>query len=122
MYIDIRGSIYRLPQVGALAKKVPKENLARHGYFEVTQNPGSWQHITRPIYFSLVVDDFGVKYIDKADSDHLIVALKKQYEISKDWTGGLYCGIKLKWTSDRDIQKGYIDIFMPSYITKKIEK
>ena len=56
--------------------KALKENLAPHGYFEVTHPPGLWQHITCPISFSLVVNYFGVKYIDKADADHLIAELK----------------------------------------------
>ena len=30
----------------------------------------------RPISFSLVVDEFGVKYINKVDADHLIAAFK----------------------------------------------
>ena len=77
VYVYIRRSIYGLPQSDILAKKVPKENLPPHGYFEVTHNPGLWQHITHPISFSLVIDDFGVKYVDRADVDHLIDALKK---------------------------------------------
>ena len=57
-------------------KQSTKKNLAPHGYFEVTHTPELWQYITSPISFSLVVDDFGVKYIDKADAYHLIIALK----------------------------------------------
>jgi hypothetical protein len=29
------------------------------------ETPGLWTHKTRPILFSLVVDDFGVKYVGK---------------------------------------------------------
>ena len=72
VYVKIRRSIYGLPQEGALANKGLKENFTPHGYFEVTHTPGLWQNTTRPIYFSLVVYDFGVKYVDKADADHLI--------------------------------------------------
>ena len=61
VYMEIRLSIYGLLQARALANKCLKENPAPHGYFEVTHTPGLWQHITRPIYLSLVVDDFGVK-------------------------------------------------------------
>ena len=61
MYVGIRWPIYIISQAGALKEKCLKENLAPHGYFEVTHTPGLWQHITRPIYLSLVVDDFGVK-------------------------------------------------------------
>ena len=60
-------------------KQRPFKKLAPHGYFEVTHTPILWKHITRPISLPLVVDDFGVKYIDKADAEHLIAALKKHY-------------------------------------------
>jgi len=31
-----------------------------------------WKHVARPIQFCLVVDDFGVKYTNQEDIDHLI--------------------------------------------------
>ena len=74
--MEIICSVYGLPQAGALENKGLEENLSPPGYFEVTHTPGLWQHIARPISFSHVVDDFGVKYIDKADADHIISALK----------------------------------------------
>ena len=118
MYVKIRQSIYRLLKEGAPANKVLKENLSPHGYFEFTPTPGLWQHIILSIYFLLVVDDFGVKDIDKSDADHLIAALKNHCEISKYWTGELYCGITLNWIYDRDLKKIYVNISMPGYITK----
>jgi hypothetical protein len=41
-----------------------------------------------------VADDFGVKYEGKEHTQHLIECLKEKYELVKDWTGDLYCGIK----------------------------
>ena len=119
--MDIRRSIYGLGQAGTLLKKVLKENLAPHGYFEVSHTTVLWQHTTSPISFYLVVYDFGAKYIDKADVDHLIAALNKYYEISKYWKGGLYCGIMLKWNYNKYINKQYLDISMTVYITKKFQ-
>ena len=43
-----------------------------------------------------MVDDFEIKYSNKKDAEHVIDALKAKYEVTQDWTGGLYCGIKLK--------------------------
>ena len=117
--VNIQRPIYWIPQLGALANKQLKENLAQQGYFEVTYTQVLWQHITRKISFPLVVDNFGVKYIDKAYADHLIAALKTACGIAEDWTGGLYCGIKLKCNYDRYLNKRYVDIFMRGYITKK---
>ena len=70
----------------------------------------------------LVVDNFGVKYIDKADADHLIAAPKKYYAISEDWTGVLYYGITLKYHYENSIQKLFVDISMRGYVTKKLQK
>jgi hypothetical protein len=36
------------------------------------------------ISFTLVVDDFGVKYVGKEHAMHLITILKQSYEISED--------------------------------------
>ena len=67
-----------------------------HGYYEVKHTPGLWKHISRPIQFTLTVDDFGVKYVSKDNADHLIHALKLYYNLEEDWTGSLYCDIKLQ--------------------------
>ena len=119
VYVEIRRSIYGLPQAGKLANTALKEYLAPYGYFEVSHTPGLWQHITRPIAFSLVVDDFGVKYVHKDDADHLANSLKNAYKISKDWTGGLYCGITLKWNYNR--RDTGLEISMPGYIEKTLQ-
>ena len=62
VYIEIRHSIYGLPQSGRLANDYLCEKLRPAGYFKVQHTPGLWKHVSRPIQFSLVVDDFGVKY------------------------------------------------------------
>ena len=56
-----------------------------------------WRHNWRPISFTLVVDDFGVKYINKADVEHLMSVLKEDYEIDTDWEGTRYLGLTLDW-------------------------
>jgi hypothetical protein len=50
--------------------------------------------------------------------DHLITALKTKYTLTKDWTGNLYCGIKLNW----DYKKQTLDSSMPSYIVKQLQQ
>jgi hypothetical protein len=64
------------------------------------------------------VDDFGVKYVNKTDVEHLLESLQGMYELTADWTGNLYCGITLGWNYD----KRYIDISMPGFIKKKIQE
>ena len=118
VYMEIRRAMYGLPQAGKLANKLLTERLAKHGYYEVVHTPGLWKHISRPIQFTLVVDDFGIKYEKKADAEHLLNALKKHYTIDIDWEGKLYCGITLDW----DYEKRHVDLSMPGYIKKLLQR
>ena len=85
--------MWGLPQAGILANKLLKKHIAPHRYFECKQTPSLWKHTTRPIIFTLVVNDFGIKYEQQEDIDHLIACIKKKYELTIDWDGDLYCGI-----------------------------
>ena len=72
----------------------------------------------RPASFTLVVDDFGVKYVGKEHVDHLIECLREMYKLMEEWTGSLYCGITLEW----NYEERYVDISMPGYIKKKLQE
>ena len=50
----------------------------------MAHTPGLWRHVTRPVQFTLVVDDFGVKYVGKEHAVHLIKAIKKDQLIPGD--------------------------------------
>ncbi len=78
VYMEIRKGMYRLPQAGVLANKLLKECLARHGYFEQPHTPGLWKHVSRPVWFNLCVDDFGIKYIGREHLQHLYDALRTE--------------------------------------------
>ena len=118
VHIEMRRAVWGLPQAGILANKKLRRKLAPHGYHEHENTPGLWFHDTRPISFTLVVDDFGVKYVGKEHADHLIACLQQTYKLSEDWSGSLYCGITLEWNYDNR----YVDISMPGYIKKKIQE
>jgi hypothetical protein len=83
--------------------------LAIHGYHHTKFTTGLCRHDTRPIQFTLVVGDFGAQYVGKEHARDLIDALERYYTVSKDWTGGLYCGITLKW----DYAKKHVNMSMP---------
>ena len=87
-----------------------KIHLAKFGYSPVARTPSLWKHATKDICFSLVVNDFGVKYFGRDTADHLVQALKKIYTISLDWTGSLYWGLNINWDYDKRI----CDIYMPA--------
>ena len=108
--------MYGLPQAGILSNKLLKERLAEHGYYELPHTPGLFTHKTRPIWSTLVVDDFGIKYIGKEHADHLISVLRDNYSVEVDWDGALYCGITLDW----HYNDKYVDISMPNYVHKQL--
>jgi hypothetical protein len=116
--LEMRRAVWGLPQVGILANKRLRHKLAPFGYFESTNVPELWYHKSRPITFTLVVDNFGIKYENKDDVDHLIASIKKDYMLTKDWTGNLYCGIQLDW----DYAGRAVNISMPGYINKKLQE
>ena len=41
------------------------------------------------------MDDFGVEYVGKRHADHLLNALRKDYEVTVNEKGNLYAGINL---------------------------
>ena len=96
IYMEIRKGMYGLPQAGILANQLLRKRLKPHGYFEVTNTPGLWKQETRPTTFTLVVDNFGIKFVGDKHARHLIATLSKYYTVETYWTGGLYCGITLQ--------------------------
>jgi hypothetical protein len=119
IYMEIHKGMYGLPQAGILANKLLKEQLAHHGYFKQPYTPGLWKHVTRPVWFNLCVDNFGIKYIGHEHLQHLYDALHNEtYEIVEDWMGNLYCGITLKW----NYKKHHVDLAMPAYVKKITHK
>ena len=61
VYMKIRKVMYGLPQAGILSNKLLKERLTEYGYNEVSHTLGLYKHDTRPVWFMLVVDDFGIQ-------------------------------------------------------------
>ena len=56
-------------------------DLKPYGYYKVPKTNGLWKHKSGPIFFTLVVNDFGVSYVDMVDTEHLKAALKAHYPI-----------------------------------------
>ena len=118
VYMEIRKGMPGLKQAGRIASDRLTTHLAKFGYAPVARTPSLWKHATRPITFSLVVDDFGVKYTGEDNALHLINALKSLYDISVDWTGGLFLGLTLEW----DYVNRIVYISMPGYIQEALHR
>ena len=71
IYIVANKGMYGLPQAGLLANELLEKRLNANGYRQSKLVPGLWKHDWQPIQFTLVVDDFGVKYVGKEHALHL---------------------------------------------------
>jgi endonuclease I len=70
------------------------------------------------ITFSLVVDDFGIKYVGQEHTYHLKASIEKHYQISCDWTGSAYCGLQFDW----DYKNICVELSIPGYIKEALHK
>jgi hypothetical protein len=119
VYIEIRKKgMYGLKQAGLLANQLMQTLLAPFGYYPAHHTPGIWLHKTRPIDFSLIVDNFAVKNVGKQHADHLRDALLQSYELTTDWEAKIYSGMYLKW----DYKNRTCDISMPGYVSNVLSK
>jgi hypothetical protein len=118
VYRDIRKGMYGLKQAGILANQPLQQRLPPYGYYPARQTPGLWLHKIKSISFTLVVDDFAVKYLGKDNVHHLRNALLHHYEIRTYWEGTVYSGMTLKW----DYHQRTCDFFMPGYVTTVLNK
>ena len=76
VYMEIWKGMLGLNQAGRISNKRLTKHLQKHGYTPCPHTPALWRHNTLPIVFTLVVDDFGVKYTGKHNADQLINALR----------------------------------------------
>jgi Reverse transcriptase (RNA-dependent DNA polymerase) len=118
VYVEIRKGMYGLPQAGILANKKLLPHLAKHGYHPCPNTHGLFTHETRPIAFSLIVDDFGVKYVGKQHAEHLFAALQEEYSVTANWKGDTFLGMKLQW----DYEANTVDLSMPGYVQKALQQ
>jgi hypothetical protein len=86
VYSEITKGMYGLPLAGIIAQVLLEDRLGKYGYSQSKIIPGLWTHKTRPILFSLVVDDFAVKYT--------LNALKKDYRATEETSTPVDAGIR----------------------------
>jgi hypothetical protein len=101
-----------LPQADIIVQDLLTKSLHKAGCRQSTIMPVYLHHDWRPISFTLIVDNFGAKYINKYDINHLSSVLKQDYEIDTDWEGTQYLGLTLDW----DYKKRKVHLSMPGYI------
>jgi hypothetical protein len=62
--------------------------------------------------------DFGIKTTRMTDMKHLVSSLQEHYSIAVNWTGTLFCGVKLTW----DYINPTVNFHIPNYINKALLK
>ncbi len=118
VYVRATKGMYGLPQAGLLANELLEKRLNAAGYYQSKLVPGLWSHEWRPIQFTLVVDDFGVKYSGKEHAEHLESVLKQHYPVKTEWDGKRYIGIFLDW----DYNKQQVHLSIPGYKDKALKQ
>jgi len=103
-------------QSGSLGHNLLKRCLNAEGYFQSQVVLGLSCHKSRNIQFVLVVDDFGIEFVQQSDLDHLINTLQKYYDVSIDMTGQEYVKINLDW----DYHNQKFNLSMEPYLQKAL--
>ena len=85
-----------MPQPVRLANDQLRTCLEKEGYYETKTTPGLWRYKWRPILFSLIANDFGVKYVGKYHADKLDLMLWKYHIITINWEGKKLTDIHLE--------------------------
>ena len=87
IYMEICKGMPGLKQAGKVANDRLVAHLAKYGYAPCKKIPALWKHTSRPITFTLCVNDFGNKYVGKQHINHLINTLQDLYIITVEWKG-----------------------------------
>ena len=110
--------MYVLKQAGLILNMELTKHLENVGCHPVQHTTGLWKHSTQATIFTLIVDDFAIKYASKKYADHLLQALSAKYTISMDWDASLYIGITLDW----NYTTKHVDLSMPKYVARALHK
>ena len=89
--------MYGQKQAGRISNDHLKQHLKASWYVPCRYTSGLFTHISHNISFALSVDNFGVKYTDKDNAQHLLTCLEKLYKCTTDLEGKLYLGMTLNW-------------------------
>ena len=87
VFIQANRGMYKLTQSGLLVNELLEKRLNKRGYHQSKLVPGLWSHKWRPVQFTLVVNNFRVKYVGKTHALHLKQTLEENYKVTLDWDG-----------------------------------
>ena len=99
---------------------LPTSSWKRESTREAT-NRASWSlvfgHDWKPVQFTIVADDFGVKYVGEEHALHLKQTIEENLTVTSEWDGRRSIGITLDW----DYKRRQVHLSMPQYVTKALK-
>ena len=113
---EVNKGMYGLPQAGKLAQERLCAHLLPFGYAQDPNVPCLFKHESNGMQFTLVVDDFGIKYFSRESAEHLIACLEVLYPLKVNWTGHKYLGMNIDFAADRRS----VTLSMPGYVRKQL--
>ncbi len=118
VYFEIRRCMYGLPQAERFSQIRLIQHLAHHGYNQWPNTQCLFRHRTRDIMFSLVIDDFGVRYGSQSNIDHLEKTLElNDYKITIHPDGDQHLGMNIAFNT-----RTAVTISMPGYVYKMLTR
>ena len=118
IYIVANRGMYGLPQSGQLTNKLLEKRLNKCGYQQIKLVPGLWKNGWRPKQFTLVVDDFSVKYVGEKHALHLKQTLEEDYKVTTEWDSTRYTRITLYW----DYRRKKVHLSLTGYTDKSLKQ
>jgi hypothetical protein len=103
-------------QAGFHANQQVTALLLAHGYYQL--QPCLFTHTIDPIYFALVVDDYGIKYRDIAHFHRLVNALSTKYHVKAHPIADTFLGQTI--VHDRIART--ITTSMPTYVPNMLQR
>ena len=120
VYLEVVKALYGMKQAGYIANIDVVKHLTNHGYTSQMSTPCLFRHHTDDVEFTLVTDDFGVRYGNKAAADNLLAAMSSKYPMTHDWSGKKYAGFDLLF--DYTPATRCVELSMKGYIAAVLKR
>ena len=106
IYAKINKAWYGLKQSGKIAHNNLVKHLNKYDYVQAEHIDGVFVHKLWDISFTLVVDNFGIKYTNKDDGNYLISIMRSKYKFKVDFDAKQYIRVLLNTENESTGEKG----------------
>ena len=115
-YCRVDKTMYGFRQAGFHANQQVTALLLAHGYYQL--QPCLFTHTIDPIYFALIVDDYGIKYKHISHFHRLVNALSTKYHVKAHPIADTFLGL----TIEHDRVARTITTSMPNYVPNMLKR